>query len=49
MLGKVIEPYSKRILILIMNTFGDHREQISKESLETTKLIIQNLSGYGIK
>ncbi len=47
--GRLIEPYVPKVMSILMKYFGDGREEVRKSSLNGTRLIMNRLTGYGVK
>ncbi|KAH8827750.1 armadillo-type protein [Flagelloscypha sp. PMI_526] len=48
-LGRVFEPYIMHILPLLLASFGDDERDVREAGGEAARVIMRNLSGYGVK
>lgn len=48
-LGRLFEPYILRVLPLLLNSFGDATQDVREATHDTARVIMGNLSGYGVK
>ncbi|KAL4249154.1 TOG domain-containing protein [Abortiporus biennis] len=48
-LGRLFEPYVIHILPLLLNSFGDATPDVREATHDTARVIMGNLSGYGVK
>ncbi|KAI0710312.1 ARM repeat-containing protein [Cerioporus squamosus] len=48
-LGRLFEPYIIHILPLLLNSFGDGTPDVREAAQDTAKVIMANMSGYGLK
>jgi hypothetical protein len=48
-LGRLFEPYITYALPLLLTSFGDSTTDVRKATQDAARIIMQNLSGYGVK
>ncbi|KAI0800349.1 ARM repeat-containing protein [Fomes fomentarius] len=48
-LGRLFEPYVIHILPLLLNSFGDGTPDVREAAQDTARVIMANVSGYGLK
>ncbi|OCH93463.1 ARM repeat-containing protein [Obba rivulosa] len=48
-LGRLFEPYVIHILPVLLNTFGDSVPDVRDAAYDTARVIMGNMSGYGVK
>lgn len=48
-LDRLFEPYILRVLPLLLNSFGDATLDVREATQDTARVIMGNLSGYGVK
>ncbi|KAI0757516.1 ARM repeat-containing protein [Daedaleopsis nitida] len=48
-LGRLFEPYVMHILPLLLNSFGDGTADVREATQDTARVIMANMSGYGLK
>ncbi|KAG9080780.1 translational activator of GCN4, partial [Ceratobasidium sp. 370] len=48
-LGRLFEPYIPQILPLLLATFGDGTADVREATVDASKVIMANMSGYGVK
>lgn len=48
-LGRLFEPYIPLILPLLLGAFGDGTPDVREATVDASKVIMANLSGYGVK
>ena len=48
-LGRLFEPYILRVLPLLLNLFGDATPDVREATVDAARVIMGNLSGYGVK
>ncbi|RPD57344.1 ARM repeat-containing protein [Lentinus tigrinus ALCF2SS1-7] len=48
-LGRLFEPYVIHILPLLLNSFGDGTPDVREATQDTARVIMANMSGYGLK
>ncbi|KAI0657693.1 ARM repeat-containing protein [Cubamyces menziesii] len=48
-LGRLFEPYVIHILPLLLNAFGDGTPDVREATQDTARVIMANMSGYGLK
>ena len=48
-LGRLFEPYVIHILPLLLNSFGDGTPDVREAAQDTARVIMANMSGYGLK
>ncbi|KAH8103551.1 armadillo-type protein [Cristinia sonorae] len=48
-LGRLFEPYILRVLPLLLNSFGDATTDVREATHDASRVIMGNLSGYGVK
>lgn len=48
-LGRLFEPYIPQILPLLLASFGDGTPDVREATVDASKVIMANMSGYGVK
>lgn len=48
-LGRLFEPYVIHILPILLNSFGDATADVREATYDASRVIMANLSGYGVK
>ncbi|KAG8759295.1 translational activator of GCN4, partial [Ceratobasidium sp. 428] len=48
-LGRLFEPYIPQILPLLLGAFGDGTPDVREATVDASKVIMANMSGYGVK
>ncbi|EMD33195.1 hypothetical protein CERSUDRAFT_142825 [Gelatoporia subvermispora B] len=48
-LGRLFEPYVIHILPVLLNTFGDSTPDVREAAYDAARVIMANMSGYGVK
>ncbi|THH23082.1 hypothetical protein EUX98_g8100 [Antrodiella citrinella] len=48
-LGRLFEPYVLRVLPILLNSFGDATLDVRESTHDAARVIMGNLSGYGVK
>ena len=48
-LQRLFEPYIPQILPQLLTCFGDSSKEVQEATQETSRVIMQNISGYGVK
>ena len=48
-MGRTIEPFILQIMGLLMKYYGDGKEEIREIAINATRIVMQKMTGYGVK